>query len=171
MAATPPAARAQSEPSHTIRTSDGVVARIGTFRPSRAPTLAAASRAFGRASTRTLIGNNACSVTWSKLRLRILFANFGLPGPGMTVCSDTGGAAQRFTARGSRFRTWNGLRVGQQSEEITARHPSAEFRGGTWWLRTAVSPFGDEEEYPVVEAVVSRGRITAIRGWIGAAGD
>jgi len=61
--------------------------------------------------------------------------------------------------------------VGHRSETILDRHPYAEFRRGTWWLRTAVSPFGDESEYAVVEALVSRGRVRALRGWIGAAGE
>jgi hypothetical protein len=36
---------------------------------------------------------------------------------------------------------------------------------------TAVSPFGDQSEYPVVNAIVSGGRVTALAGWIGAAGE
>jgi len=57
------------------------------------------------------------------------------------------------------------------SSRVADLHPSAELRRGTWWLRTAVSPFGDESEYPVVQALVSRGRVQALSGWIGAAGE
>jgi hypothetical protein len=156
---------------YTIRTSQGYVARIGAFRPSREPTIAAAERVFGPTSSRKLLGNSACQVRWQRIRLRILFANFGGHGPGETTCSANVGRAQSFTARGRRFRTWQGLRVGQSSSQIAERHTAAEFRNGSWWLRTAVSPFGDESEYPVVEAFVRDGRVRAIAGWIGGAGE
>ena len=105
------------------------------------------------------------------MRLRIYFANFGVTPPGETTCSSSVGQAQSFTVRGRRFRTWEGLRVGHRSDSILDRHHSAEFRGGTWWLRTAISPFGDESEYAVVEALVADGRVRILRGWIGAAGE
>jgi hypothetical protein len=157
--------------SYTIRTSGGAVARIGPFRPRRDPTIAAAIRAFGRPASTKLTSNNSCRVDWGRLRLRITFANFGGHGPGQTTCSSSVGRAQAFTVRGSRFRTWEGLRVGDPSADVAARHHSAEFRDGAWWLRTAVSPFGDESEYAVVSAVVSAGRVRALVGWVGAAGE
>ena len=157
--------------SFTIKTSRGYVARIGSFRPSRNPLLSSALRTFGHPSSRRLRGDNVCDVEWRRLRLRITFANFGGPRPGETTCSSSVGRAQSFVARGSRFRTWEGLRPGARSSSILERHPSAEFRQGSWWLRTAVSPFGDEEEYPVVRAVVRDGRVRALSGWIGGAGE
>jgi hypothetical protein len=36
---------------------------------------------------------------------------------------------------------------------------------------TAISPFGDESEYPVVRALIAGGRVRALAGWIGAAGE
>jgi hypothetical protein len=81
------------------------------------------------------------------------------------------GLAQSFAARGSRFRSWAGLRPGMRSSRIADLHPYAELRRGTWWLRTAVSPFGSESEYPVVQALVSGGRVRALSGWIGGAGE
>jgi hypothetical protein len=156
---------------YTIRTSNGSVSRIGAFRIRRDATIRAAARIFGRPSTRKLRGDNECQVDWRRLRLRIYFANFGGHGPGETTCSSRVGLAQSFTARGRRFRTWGGLRVGDRSEMILDRHENAEFRRGTWWLRTAVSPFGDESEYAVVEALVGGGRVRVLRGWIGAAGE
>ena len=154
-----------------IRVSGGAVSRIGSFRIGREPTLARARRAFGAPSTTRELGNDACQVDWRRLRLRVLFANFGLPPAGQTICGPRGGSAQTFTARGRRVRTWRGLRVGDRSSTIPDRHPSAEFRQGTWWLRTATSPYGDESEYPVMRAVVRDGRVRALAGWIGAAGD
>ena len=155
--------------SFTLKTSGGTVARIGTFRPRQDPGVEAAERAFGRASSRKLIDNNACTVEWRSLRLTILFVNFGLPGEGKTVCDV--GSAQTFTVKGTRFRTWEGLRVRHRSATIPQRHKSAEFREGSWWLRSATSPYGDNEEYAVVRALVSKGRVTALKGWIGAGGD
>jgi hypothetical protein len=81
------------------------------------------------------------------------------------------GAVQSSTVRGSRFRTWEGLRVGQPSATIRERHRSARFRRRAWWLQAAVSPFGDDSEYAVVSAIVSGGRVRALKGWIGAAGE
>jgi hypothetical protein len=153
-----------------IRTSDGYVARIGSFRPSRNPTIASAVRTFGAPSSRRLDGS-ACSVRWRRLKLKIVFANFGLAPPGQTTCSPSVGRAQSFTARGSRFQTWNGLRPGLPTSSILARHSEAAFRQNAWWLRTAVSPFGDNGEYGVVRALVGSGRVRAITGWIGAAGE
>ena len=155
---------------HTIRTSDGYVARIGAFRLRRDPTIGAAARAFGQPSSRKLtIGG--CRVEWRQLRLRIDFANYGGHAPGQTTCSSSVGRAQSFVARGRRFRTWEGVRVGQRSESIVDRHSSAMFRRNSWWLRTAVSPFGDESEYAVVRAITANGRVVALGGWIGAAGE
>src|SRR5688500_2064469 len=85
----------------------GHVSGIGEFRPGVDPSIAAASRVFGRPSSRELTTDNSCDVRWARLRLRITFANFGLPGPGQTVCSDRAGNAQTFRVRGRRFRTWN----------------------------------------------------------------
>ena len=168
--AEPPIAE-QTAARHTIRTSGGEVARIGAFRPRRDPTIAAAERVFGSSSSRKLT-SGACVVDWDRLRLRITFANFGGHGPGQTTCTSSVGKAQSFTVRGRRFRTWNGLRVRHRSDSILGRHPTAEFRDQSWWLRTAVSPFGpDETEYPVVNAVVRNGRVVALGGWIGSAGE
>jgi hypothetical protein len=93
-------------------------------------------------------------------------------GPGQTVCSDRGGFAQTFRARGPRFRTWNGLRVGHRESRIADLHPLAEYRDGRWWLKSTRSIFGDGGQFPVVDATVGRSdRVHALSGWIGAAGD
>jgi hypothetical protein len=151
----------------------GHVSGIGDFRPGVDPSIAAASRVFGRPSSRELTTDNSCDVRWARLRLRITFANFGLPGPGQTVCSDRASNAQTFRVRGRRFRTWNGLRVGASEERILELHPRAEFRQGSWWLKKTISPFGaGDVEFAVVDAPLTRdARVRAIRGWIGAAGD
>lgn len=169
--AEPAAGGAAVAAPHTIRVSGGYVTRIGAFRPRRDPTIAAAERVFGPASTRRLIGGNGCRVDWKRLKLRIVFANFGGSGPGETTCSAHVGKSQSFTVRGRRFRTWKGLRVRHRSATIPRRHRAAEFRRKSWWLKTAVSPFGDGSEYAVVRAIVADRRVRALKGWIGAAGE
>jgi hypothetical protein len=156
---------------YTIRVSGGYVTRIGAFRPREDATIAAAERVFGTASSKQLGKYNDCRVTWSRIGLRIEFVNFGGRSPGQTTCTRSVGLSQSFSVRGRRFRTWKGLRVGQSSDAILDHHPNAEFRRNTWWLKTAVSPFGDQSEYAVVDAVVARHRVTAIAGWIGAGGE
>jgi hypothetical protein len=154
----------------TIRASETAVTRIGTFQTQRDATVGAAIRAFGPPSSRKPEGEG-CQIDWRALRLRIYFANFGGFGPGQTTCSPSVGLAQSFTVRGRRFRTWKGLRPGDRSSSVRRRHPSARFRRGSWWLRTAHSRAGGDSDYPVVEALVSGGRVRVLRGWVGAAGD
>jgi hypothetical protein len=170
-ATTLPTAASAAGSSFVIRTSDGLVARIGAFHPRRSATLASAIRVFGRPSSTKLLGDNACRVDWRRIRLRINFASFASHAPGQTTCTPSVGLAQSFAARGSRFRTSAGLRVGAASATVPDRYSDAEFRSGRWWLVTAVSPFGDESEYPVVSAIVGSGRVRALTGWIGGAGE
>jgi hypothetical protein len=168
-----PAASAPAQSSSfTIRTSDGAVARIGAFRPRRSATLASAIRVFGRPSSVRLVAKRgSCNVTWRRLRLKIVFANLGGVLAGQTVCTPSVGVIDSFTARSSHFRTSAGLRVGSPSSRIPSLYPEAEFRSGSWWLVTAVSPFGDQSEYPVVRAIVSNGRVRALAGFVGAEGE
>jgi hypothetical protein len=154
----------------TIRTSKDAVTRIGAFQAADDATVGAAIRAFGTPSSSKFEGEG-CQVDWRRLKLRIYFANFGVVAPGETTCSPSVGKAQSFTVRGRSFRTWKGLRPGDRSAAVRERHPSARFRRGSWWLRTAKSRFGSESRYPVVEALVSGGRVRVLRGWIGAAGE
>jgi len=169
-----PAADAARAKSFAIRASGGLagsVTRIGAFRPRRDPTIRAAQRVFGRPSSRKLGRYGACTVDWRRLRLTIYFENFGGHGPGQTTCTSSVGKAQSVVFRGSRFKTWRNLRVGDSSNTIVERHPSAEFLDRRWWLTFAVSPFGDESEYASLYATVSNGRVNAMKGWIGAAGE
>jgi hypothetical protein len=154
----------------TIRASKDAVTRIGAFEAGEDATVGAAVRAFGAPSSRKPEGEG-CQVDWRRLKLRIYFANFGAFEPGLTTCSPSVGLAQSFTVRSRRFRTWKGLRPGDRSRTIRARHPGARFHRGSWWLRTAQSRSGSESDSPVVEALVSGGRVRVLRGWIGAAGD
>jgi hypothetical protein len=155
----------------TIVTRDYYVSRIGTFRPAQNPRLSAARRAFGRPSTVELRAGT-CRVTWGRLQLRIYFENFGGAAPGQTTCTPSVGRAQTFVARGTRFRTTQGLRVNQPSPAILERHREAVFENGRWIIVSAVFPFGaSEEKSPVLTALTRRGRVSALAGYIGGAGE
>jgi hypothetical protein len=165
LAAEPAAAR-----SHTINVAGDHVSGIGDFRPGSDPHVGAAVRAFGRPSVRRETSDSSCVVRWKRLGLEINFVNLGAPG--FPTCRSDIGKAQSFKVRGKRVRTWKGLRVGMRERAVQRRHPSAEFRAGAWWLKTAVSRIGDPTEFAVVDARIGpRGRVRVIRGWIGAAGD
>jgi hypothetical protein len=155
----------------TINVARFSVSSIGDFRPSRDPTIRAAERVFGPASSRRETSDSSCLVRWKRLRLEINFVSFDIPGP--SRCRGTIGRAQSFKVRGKRFRTWHGLRVGQREAAVQRRHPSAKFREGAWWLKSAVSPIGDPNvESAVLDAKIGPGgRVKVMRGWIGAAGD
>lgn len=155
----------------TIVTRDYYVSRIGTFRPQKNPLLSAARRSFGR-PTQVQLKGRTCRVSWRSMRLRIDFENFGGTLPGETACTPSVGRAQSFVARGTRFRTTEGLRVKQPTSEILERHPSAVFAGGFWAIVSAQFPFGSsEEESPVLTALPRDGRVSALTGYIGGAGE
>jgi hypothetical protein len=111
-------------------------------------------------------------VSWRPLRLRIDFENFGGAPPGATTCTPSVGRAQSFVARGTRFRTTEGLRVSQRSSEILLKHPNAIFAKGFWAIVSARFPFGtSDEESPVLTALTRDGRVSALAGYIGGAGE
>jgi hypothetical protein len=165
----PPASAAPV--SMTIVTRDYYVSRIGTFRPAKDPRLSAAKRAFGR-PTQVHLKGATCRVSWRPLRLRIHFENFGGASPGQTTCTPSVGRAQSFVASGARFRTTGGLRVKQPTSEILERHPDAVFADGFWAIVSAQFPFGSsDEESPVLSALPINGRVSALTGYIGGAGE
>ena len=156
----------------TVVTKGFSVSRIGRFKPSENPRLSSAIRAFGRPSERKLKGST-CRVRWRAIRLQVFFENFGGTRPGQTTCTPSVGRAQSFVARGTRFRTVRGLRVGAASSTIKERHPDAEFQSeGFWALVLATFPFGSSDEpAPVLNALVADGRVSALAGYIGGAGE
>ena len=153
----------------TVVTRDAFVTRIGTFKPSENPRLSAAIRAFGRPSSRRGRGGSACTVRWRRLGLKVIFANFG--SPGLSTCSRSVGRAQSFVASGPRFTTVAGLRPGQPSAQIRALYPDTGFERGAWTLVSAVNPFGDGTESPVLRAFTRGGQVASLAGWIGGAGE
>ena len=54
---------------------------------------------------------------------------------------------------------------------IAELHPNAEFKKDRWWLYRAWAPYGDIGDYPVLEALMSHGRVSALYGWTGAAAE
>jgi hypothetical protein len=177
-----PAAAGEAR-THTIVPGKYAVKRIGDFRTSGKagghwvrPTLRKAMRAFGTPSNSFQNGSGGCVVKWKRLGLRIEFYNFG--GDPRGTCHPDGGYAQSFSVEQRRkVRTWNGLRVGMTENQLVNRHPYAtyveddEWYDDGYWLKTEISPFGDNSEYPVVSAYERGGRIWRIAGWIGGAGE
>lgn len=157
--------------SMTIVTRDFSVSRVGPFKPRADGRIRAAIRAFGRPSSRVRTSGISCRVDWRRLRLRIHFANLGRIPRGKSACSASVGRAQTIVVRGRRFRTQGGLRVRSRSSTIRRRHPKATFRRGSWALVSAVFPFGSDKPQPVLRAAVRGGRVRALVGYIGAAGE
>lgn len=145
------------------------VSRIGDFRPQQDATVAAAQAVFGQPSSAKAQGS-ACTMRWRDVGLKIVFANFGGAPEGEDTCSPEVGLAQSFRATGE-FVTWRGLRVGARRGAIRRKHPSADRHARSYWLKTATSPFGEGGRYAVVKAVVAGGKVSALSGWIGAAGE
>lgn len=162
---------AHAAATHVIATDGMQVSQIGAFRPADDASLRAAARAFGRPSSLRLRGST-CIVDWDRLRLRIHFENFGPAPRGRTTCDPAVGRAQVVVARGDRFRTTAGLRVGDPTARIPMLHPDAEFRDGrAWALVLARFPWGDGSLEPVLNALPAKGRVAALVGYIGAAGE
>jgi hypothetical protein len=167
----PASSRETAARTFTIRAGQYIVNQIGSFKPRRDPSIAAAIRAFGDPSSQRLKRSYWCVVRWKRLRLTVDFMNYGYH-PDETTCAPTVGLAQRFVVKSHRFVTWKGLRVGDPADLIPEVHPPAEFRQGRWWLRTAFSPLGEGGEYAVITADVGgRRRVNELAGEIGAAGE
>lgn len=135
--------------------------QIGRFHPQR-DTFGDAVRDFGRPSSRH--GPSGCGVQWSRYRLKILFENFGVG----RRCK-FGQALKR--ADSHKWQTNRHLRVGQSLARLHHLYPGAKRHGPSFWLRTAVSPFGSGGSYPVLAARTHHGHVTGFNGWIGAAGE
>jgi hypothetical protein len=89
-------------------------------------------------------------VKWRKLGLRIDSENFGTTDD---ACRSDVGLPESFTAMGSRWRSWKGLRIGTSEDRIEDFHPNADWHGRDdrpygWWLREAYTPIGDGGYYP-----------------------
>ncbi len=137
--------------------------QIGRFHPLSGETLADAVRDFGRPSSRH--GFSGCGIQWSRYKLKIVFANFG---GGVQRCRS---AQVLKRADSHRWQTNRHLRVGQSLARLHHLYPGAKRHGASFWLRTAVSPFGTGARYAVLAARTHHGHVTGFKGWIGAAGE
>jgi hypothetical protein len=99
--------------------------------------------------------------------LRITFANFGVG----SACDRDLGRSQTARAYGGRWRTKRGLKVGARLRRLRRVYPHASRHGRSWWLVTAVSPFGEGGRYPVLAATVRGGHVRSFTLRIGAAGE
>jgi hypothetical protein len=148
-------------------TQDGHVTRIGSFRV-RDGNYRTAVRAFGKPSSVRNV--NGCRVRWNKIGLTIWFVNLGGP-------AQCNGYPQAMRATGPDFVTLNGLSPGMPSTAITGLYPNAKFHADhqRWWLVTANTMIGGDginpTDYAALSVSVTGGRITALHGWIGAAGE
>jgi hypothetical protein len=164
LAAAPATASAQ----HTIAVEGHKVTRMGPFQPRQDPTIGGAVAAFGASTSRKSNGPGECLVRWRPLRLRIQFANYGEPTA--NPCADGIGLASSFTVMGRAFRTGKGLQVDDRVSRLRDLYPRAKRRRGAFWLRTARF-LGAGERFPVLSATAAGGRVKALKGYIGAAGD
>lgn len=161
-------ALAQARPDTIEARGNGRVLAIGDFKPQRNPTYGAAVAVFGEpASQRSRFGGNACVVNWPGAGLRITFANFGVG----SACDPALGRSQTARAYGDRWRTRRGLKVGARLRRLRRLYPHANRHGRSWWLVTAVSPFGAGGRYPVLAAAVRGGHVRSFKLRIGAAGE
>jgi hypothetical protein len=161
-------AAAQARPDTLDARGSGGVLAVGDFKPQRDPTYGAAVAVFGEpARERPRFGGSVCVVNWPGAGLRINFANFGVG----SACDRGRGRSQTARAYGSRWRTRRGLKVGARLRRLRRLYPRASRHGRSWWLVTAVSPFGAGGRYPVLAAVVRGGHVRSFKLRIGAAGE
>lgn len=156
--------------------SSGAVTMLGPLRPhlrigspggfEQHASYDAAWAAFGRPGTVDRFARWGCTASWPGIGLTIGFADYG----GATACRD-GGWIQVARIRSQRWRTREGLRVGQSEARIRRLYPRAERHGREWWLAKSYNRIGDGGWYGTLVAVVDGGRVRRFRAAVGAAGD
>ena len=165
-----PAAAARSFVIDARGSSSGLgrVLRIGDLRPQRNATVAAARAAFGRPSS-SRDRDSLCPIAWRSVGVRILFANFGAG----SACAPRLGSAQVAVVSGRRWRTAQGLRIGETPGRLREVYPGADRVGArSYRIVTGRNVFGsDDGPYAVVSARLSDGRISSFRLFVGAAGE
>jgi hypothetical protein len=165
---TPADARSFVIEAHGSQTGLGTVDAIGDFKPERTPKLAAAIRAYGPTTSRRG-GGEVCRVRWANLGVNIRFQSFAGTG---SSCQPRIGLAQKAVVRGDRrWRTKEGLRLGDRAARITRLYPQARRTRRGFRLVEGILPFGRPVRYAVLGARLSDGRVSAFTTFIGAAGD
>lgn len=136
------------------------MAGIGTAKPL----LADGIRRFGAPASQREIDGIACHVRWPG-GLFAIYANLG----GGDPCDPETGRLQGGALTGERWRTAEGLAIGDPEAELHELYPDAVADENRWTLATAEGPGG--EETGILSASVQEGRIIQIQTYVGAAGD
>lgn len=144
----------------------GALTAIGDFKPTRDPSLGAATSAFGQPSSRRGRGSG-CTLGWRAIGLRIIFANFG----GGSACDPSLGRAQTVSAFGRSWRTSKGLKIGDGVSKLRRLYPRAFWRGSAYRLVGARSQFGGPGRYSVLAAKTNAKRVGSFKLFVGAAGE
>jgi hypothetical protein len=166
--AAPADARSFVIEAHGSQTGLGRVDAIGDFKPERNPRLAAAIRAYGPTTSRRG-GGEVCRVRWANLGVNIRFQSFAGTG---SSCQPRIGRAQKAVVKGDRrWRTTEGLRLGDRVARITQLYPNAKRTRRGFRLIEGILPFGRPVRYAVLGARIIDGRVAAFTLFVGAAGD
>jgi hypothetical protein len=144
-----------SSPSFVIRaTAAGI--RVGPYtvwRPPLRGTYAQATAAFGRATTCRLLAGKKSRASWGSLGLSMQF----IAARGSVCTTSTGALLQTLTATGTRWKTSNGLVVGDPVSKLELLYPSAIAHPASYWL------VKDDRagNHALFTAVVRGGRVAA----------
>ena len=156
------AAPAAAAPGDLVIANSGFgVTVLGPMRPRVDARLQAAVRAFGP----NYVAVGGCRFSWPAIGLMVRGANFGRGDPCQIVQFVTISGP-----RSHRWRTVRGLRVGNSLGRLRALYPQATQHGLTWTVTMALSPLV-HRRVAVIWAVVRGGRVVALRGEVGGAGD
>jgi hypothetical protein len=149
-----------------IAANNAGVQNLAGFHPLRNPTVGAAVKAFGRASSRRpRYEGSGCEVSWRKIGLKMTFAYYGGGGGRTAACGANRGIAKSALIQGSmaeRWQTSRGLRIGDSLENLDRLYPNAVEWEGDYWLAIGFSPVGEDSSYPVLAAFV---RSETVRGF------
>ncbi len=147
------------------------------------PLLRALIRKWGAPTATKAFGRIGCRVTWTHPRIQATVANFGALPHGVTACHPRYGKLQELRTLGPRWRTAQGLRVGQTRAALRAVYPRAtpavDGDPGVLMLTPQRYPCvgcaGPEDlaasRRGAVNAVIPSARVQRFTVWVGAAGD
>jgi hypothetical protein len=150
----PPPVRAPA-PSFVIRaTAAGI--RVGLYtvwRPPLRGTYAQATAAFGPATSCRVLAGKKSRASWGSLGLAMQF----IAARGSVCTTSAATLLQRLTVTGARWKTSNGLAVGDPVSKLQLLYPKATAHPGTYWL------VKDDraDNHALFTAVVRGGLITA----------
>jgi hypothetical protein len=158
----------------------GEVTQIGPWsmlpRSMSDPSVSGAIGVFGEPSSRRAVrpgfanapGIADCRLTWNVLGLSVVFTTLNIE-PG--TCNPRKVVWIATITQRRNWRTWAGLRIGDSTRQLRARHPHATLHHGVWWLATTNRPFGNHATIPTVSATTRGGRIDSFHLDIQAQGE